>query len=214
MQEKIFLKHKLKKYNNEEEYLIDIQLRSFLLEILEHIENSIKQSFINEVGDNYDNIDFYRETFKDDVDLFIKNKIKYLKNNNEECLKIKGKIGVNIFISKLTFGEISHLLRKLKNKKNILKQFGFYKLKFFENWISNIRYLRNLVCHGENIFNRKFEKKIDFYNTTENNNNFKGYFGFYEFFVKFYELKIKYKKFENFYKKKLTHPVLSIFQKK
>ncbi|MDQ7009257.1 MAG: hypothetical protein Q9M94_03115 [Candidatus Gracilibacteria bacterium] len=98
MQEKIFLKHKLKKYNNEEEYLIDIQLRSFLLEILEHIENSIKQSFINEVGDNYDNIDFYRETFKDDVDLFIKNKIKYLKNNNEECLKIKGKIGVNIFL--------------------------------------------------------------------------------------------------------------------
>jgi len=49
MKENNFLKHKLKKYNNREEYLIDTKLRSFLLEILEHIENSLKQSFINEI---------------------------------------------------------------------------------------------------------------------------------------------------------------------
>jgi len=49
MKKNIFLKHKLKRYNNKEEYLIDTKLRSFLLEILEHIENSLKQSFIDEI---------------------------------------------------------------------------------------------------------------------------------------------------------------------
>jgi abortive infection bacteriophage resistance protein len=49
MKENLFLNHKLKRYNNKEEYLIDIKLRAFLLEILEHIENSLKQIFINEV---------------------------------------------------------------------------------------------------------------------------------------------------------------------
>jgi len=179
MQENIFLNHKLKRYWNEEEYLIDIQLRAFLLEILEHIENTLKQAFINEVWKNYDNIDFYRDTFKDDVDLFIKNKTKYLKIKDNECKKIKWKINVNIFISKITFWEILHLFRKLniKYKKNINNNsFWFKKIKFFEDWINNIRFLRNLVCHWDNLFNRKFERKIDFYNTLENNNNFKWYF--------------------------------------
>ena len=208
MKENIFLKHKLKRYNNKEEYLIDIKLRAFLLEILEHIEDSLKQSFIDEVWENYDNIDFYRAVFKNDVKEFIERKIKYLKENNEECLNIKWRIEVNIFISKLTFWEISHLLRKLniKNKKNILKQFWFYKLRFFENWISNIRYLRNLVCHWENIFNRKYEKKIDFYNTAENNNNFKWYFLILWVFCKILGIEEKIKNIWKFLQKKKDAP--------
>ena len=217
MQENVFLKHKLKRYNNEEEYLIDIKLRSFLLEILEHIEDSLKQSFIDEIWENYNNMDFYRDTFKDDVKQFIKDKTKFLIKKDDECKRIKctlkevpfgQKINKDIFITKLTFWEFSHLLRKLKtdNKKNILKQFWFYKLKYFELWISNIRYLRNLVCHGENIFNRRFEKKIDFYNTVENNNNFKWYFLILWVFCKILLIEDKLQEITYFLQKKKDAP--------
>jgi hypothetical protein len=208
MQEKIFLNHKLKRYWNKEEYLIDTQLRAFLLEILEHIENALKQSFINEIWENYDNINFYRDTFKEDIGLFINKKTKFLIKKDEECKKIKWKIEVNIFITKLTFWEFSHLLRKIetKYKKNILKTFWFYKLRFFENWIANIRYFRNLVCHWENIFNRKFEKKIDFYNTLENNNNFKWYFLILWVFCKILWIDDKLLKIWEFLQKKKDAP--------
>jgi len=44
----IYINNKLKKYESKEDYLVDLKLRSFLLEILEHIENALNQSFINE----------------------------------------------------------------------------------------------------------------------------------------------------------------------
>jgi hypothetical protein len=34
-------------------------------------------------------MDFYRETFKNEVEIFIYEKIKYLKEKDEECEKIK-----------------------------------------------------------------------------------------------------------------------------
>jgi len=153
-------KKKLNKYNNiskntEEKinfYLLDLEIKEILFKYLEILEDSLKFQLISVIWDCFLSEESFREKFLEKRKKFNKEKI-------EELEKRYKKIDEKIFFMELTFWELVRYFKDLKReyKEKVVDFYWFKEYKYFENWIFEMRYLRNLVCHWENIFNRKFE---------------------------------------------------------
>ena len=180
--------NKLKKYKNIspdkdnqlKAYLFDLEIKSIIFPYLEKLEDTFKSYLIHEIWEN----------FLDDK-IFIEKYLQTRKQFNQEKLqeleKKYKKITPEIFFLSLTFWEAVRYFRDLKReiKEKIVNNFYFKKVSIFENWLYSIRFFRNLICHGENIFNRKYENKIKWkvlLETKLSNNNFFSYLAILEVF--------------------------------
>jgi len=161
MQNKVILR-KLEKYNNVSEdieekyefYLLDLEIKKILFKYLEILEDSLKAQLVKNIGNDFLDENIFREKFLEKRKKFNSEKI-------EELQKRYKKIDENIFFMELTFWELVRYFKDLKNefKEQIIGFYWFRKFSIFESWFFSIRYLRNLVCHWENIFNRNFWEK-------------------------------------------------------
>jgi len=181
-------------------YLFDQELRSLNLEILEHLENSLKVQMVKVIWEDYLNKEIYNPKYVDNRINFIETKLKYFRQKDTDIKQLnKNKeVSCDIFIDKLTFWELIKIYRDLKvdYKYQINKFYNFRIINIFESWIFWLRFLRNLSSHWENIFNRSFEysikwDKILYLLNLKKNNNYISYLLILWIFIKMFNLDIK-----------------------
>ena len=176
-------------------YLFDLELKSVIFPYLEKLEDSFKNYLSKEIWDRFLDYNIFNEKYLQTRILLNEEKITQLNKRYDN-------INFDVFFLNLTFGEAVRYFRDLKmeNKENIVKNFYFKKVEIFENWIYSMRYFRNLLCHGENIFNRKFKDKIKWKVLLKaglDNNIFFSYLIVLEVFNCILWWKLIYKKFSN-----------------
>lgn len=208
-------------------YLFDKNLRFLNLNIIESIEILIKNLFILNFWENYNNWSIYDDKYVVQRLKFIEEKILELSKKDRQVQKILNdsqKLNGEIFINKLTFWEIIRCIQDLKKEyKLLLSQIIWIKLTLLENWLDCLVYLRNLCSHWENIFNKKMIKSIEWKKIfelfwSENNNRFIAYFTVISIFKAslipnynweeqvFRKMKQYNIKFSDFWQKKETFP--------
>jgi abortive infection bacteriophage resistance protein len=208
-------------------YLFDKNLRFLNLNIIESIEIFIKNLFILNFWENYNDWWIYDERYVLQRLKFIDEKILELSKKDRQVQKILDNsrtLNGEVFINKLTFWEIIRCFQDLKKEhKLLLSQIIWIKLTLLENWLDCLVYLRNLCSHWENIFNKKMLKSIEWKKIfelfwSENNNRFIAYFSVISIFKEslipnynweekvFIKMKQYNINFSDFWQKKETFP--------
>jgi len=176
-------------------YLFDKNLRVLNLSIIESIETFIKNLFILNFWNKYLDKDIYNDkiikikgeekNIQNSRIEFINKKIETLSKKDLEIKNILKKyktLNSEVFINKLTFGEIIRFIQDLnKQNKLIISKKIWIKLKLLLNWLDCLVYLRNICSHWENIFNKEMIKSVEWKDINklfwiENNNSYISYF--------------------------------------
>jgi len=182
-------------------YLFDKNLRVLNLNIIESIETFIKNLFILNFWNSYSNKDIYNDKIirikgeekkiQDNRIEFINEKIKELYKKDLEVKNILDKYNIlnsEVFINKLTFGEVIRFIQDLnKENKILISKIIWIKLKLLLNWLDCLVYLRNLCSHWENIFSKRMIKSVEWKDINnlfwiENNNSYISYFAIISIF--------------------------------
>ena len=137
-------------------YEIDLEIKSLIFKDLQKIEDILREKLKEVIKDEFFTPSIFKSRHREKRLSFVKNKLKFLSEKNIKPLNYKK------FFDNLSFWELIYYFQDLKieykNKVNDI--FHAKKIYLLESWLNNIRLLRNLVCHWENIINRKFEESI------------------------------------------------------
>lgn len=156
-------------------YKFDRELRQLIFEIIEHIEVSLRAVITNYFSLKYGNFgykdlsnvgkyknrykealnDLERETKRNRRSPFIKN----FKDNYEG-----GEIPLYAVIEVASFGTLSKMYKNMKNedKSKIAKVFNT-DYHYFESWIENFAYIRNICAHYGRLYGAKLTKSPKLY---------------------------------------------------
>ena len=156
-------------------YKFDRELRQLIFEIIEHIEVSLRAVITNYFSLKYGNFgykdlsnvgkyknrykealnDLERETKRNRRSPFIKN----FKDNYEG-----GEIPLYAVIEVASFGTLSKMYKNMKNedKSKIAKVFHT-DYHYFESWIENFAYIRNICAHYGRLYGAKLTKSPKLY---------------------------------------------------
>ncbi|HFH8898203.1 TPA: Abi family protein [Streptococcus agalactiae] len=163
-------------------YKFDRELRQLIFEIIEHIEVSLRAVITNYFSLKYGNFgykdlsnvgkyknrykealnDLERETKRNRRSPFIKN----FKDNYEG-----GEIPLYAVIEVASFGTLSKMYKNMKNedKSKIAKVFHT-DYNYFESWIENFAYIRNICAHYGRLYGAKLTKSPKLYKEYLKNN--------------------------------------------
>ena len=163
-------------------YKFDRELRQLIFEIIEHIEVSLRAVITNYFSLKYGNFgykdlsnvgkyknrykealnDLERETKRNRRSPFIKN----FKDNYEG-----GEIPLYAVIEVASFGTLSKMYKNMKNedKSKIAKVFHT-DYHYFESWIENFAYIRNICAHYGRLYGAKLTKSPKLYKEYLKNN--------------------------------------------
>lgn len=153
-------------------YLFDRELRILLFDAIQSVEILLRSQIIQIVSTKF-GAHWYMDVnlFKDSTIFANTNaKIQYeLKRSKEDYIQEYYRQYTNPFdppvwktLEVVTFGTLSKLFENLADKsvkKAIAQNFGLPQHLYLENWIQCITVLRNLVCHHNRVWNRKFAVK-------------------------------------------------------
>ena len=156
-------------------YKFDRELRQLIFETIEHIEVSLRAVITNYFSLKYGNFgykdlsnvgkyknrykealnDLERETKRNRRSPFIKN----FKDNYEG-----GEIPLYAVIEVASFGTLSKMYKNMKNedKSKIAKVFHT-DYHYFESWIENFAYIRNICAHYGRLYGAKLTKSPKLY---------------------------------------------------
>ena len=151
-------------------YNFDKDLRYLLFSIIEQIEIKFRSNMANYFSLQYGNFG-YRDldNFKNkDLQIHVLENIDAEIKRNERSPFIKnfmnnyieGKVPFYAAVEVTTFGCLSKFYKNMKNidKKAIAKNFGL-NYSYFESWIENYAYIRNICAHYGRLYNAKLTKK-------------------------------------------------------
>ena len=163
-------------------YKFDRELRQLIFEIIEHIEVYLRAVITNYFSLKYGNFgykdlsnvgkyknrykealnDLERETKRNRRSPFIKN----FKDNYEG-----GEIPLYAVIEVASFGTLSKMYKNMKNedKSKIAKVFHT-DYHYFESWIENFAYIRNICAHYGRLYGAKLTKSPKLYKEYLKNN--------------------------------------------
>ena len=163
-------------------YKFDRELRQLIFETIEHIEVSLRAVITNYFSLKYGNFgykdlsnvgkyknrykealnDLERETKRNRRSPFIKN----FKDNYEG-----GEIPLYAVIEVASFGTLSKMYKNMKNedKSKIAKVFHT-DYHYFESWIENFAYIRNICAHYGRLYGAKLTKSPKLYKEYLKNN--------------------------------------------
>ncbi len=110
------------------------------------------------------NFEYYPDKFKEEIENEIGRNsrspiVQNFKNNYEN-----GDIPFYAVVEVLSFGTLSKFYKNMtiKDKKAVSSEYRV-PYKFFESWIENIAYVRNLCAHYGRLYNEKLTKKPKLY---------------------------------------------------
>lgn len=156
-------------------YKFDRELRQLIFEIIEHIEVSLRAVITNYFSLKYGNFGYkdlsnvgkYKNRYKEALnDLEKETKrnrrspfIKNFKDNYEG-----GEIPLYAVIEVASFGTLSKMYKNMKNedKSKIAKVFHT-DYHYFESWIENFAYIRNICAHYGRLYGAKLTKSPKLY---------------------------------------------------
>ena len=150
-------------------YLFNANLRQLLFPIIERVEVNLRCRISNyfcvkygalgyKDSANFVNEDYHKEFIDDIADEIRRNsRAPFVKNFRENY--ISGELPLYALVEVLSFGTLSKLFKNMKNadKKIISKQFGV-GYTYFESWIENISYVRNICAHYGRLYDAKLTK--------------------------------------------------------
>lgn len=163
-------------------YKFDRELRQLIFEIIEHIEVSLRAVITNYFSLKYGNFgykdlsnvgkyknrykealnDLERETKRNRRSPFIKN----FKDNYEG-----GEIPLYAVIEVASFGTLSKMYKNMKNEdKSIIAKVFHTDYHYFESWIENFAYIRNICAHYGRLYGAKLTKSPKLYKEYLKNN--------------------------------------------
>ena len=163
-------------------YKFDRELRQLIFEIIEHIEVSLRAVITNYFSLKYGNFGYkdlsnvgkYKNRYKEALnDLERETKrnrrspyIKNFKDNYEG-----GEIPLYAVIEVASFGTLSKMYKNMKNedKSKIAKVFHT-DYHYFESWIENFAYIRNICAHYGRLYGAKLTKSPKLYKEYLKNN--------------------------------------------
>ena len=156
-------------------YLFDSNFRQLLFPLIEKIEINLRSRIANYFCEKYGVLgyedinnfavsieifnDFFEETEKEITRNIRSPFIKNFQNNYKD-----GKIPLYALVEVLSFGTLSKFYKNMKNedKKAVAKLFGV-GYTYFESWIENISYVRNICAHYGRLYNAIFSKTPTLY---------------------------------------------------
>jgi abortive infection bacteriophage resistance protein len=151
-------------------YLFDSNFRQTIFPQIEKIEINLRCRLSNYFSGKYgvigyENADNFAVT--DDVfqDFFneIQKEINRKKRTpfiiNFQDNYIDGKIPMYALVEVMSFGTLSKFFKNMKNedKKAIVSQYGV-SYTYFESWLENLSYVRNICAHYSRLYNAKLTK--------------------------------------------------------
>lgn len=170
-------------------YVFDKKLRFLLLDMLERIEVSLKNTLIYEISKKTDNIFWYTdiknfEVISEDQKTLFDDFLEKTKNSKEDYIQHYYQKYSQpeyppswMFFESLSFGQSCKLLGILKTK-NQNAVAGKYKLPPTSNlkWLRSLSFLRNVCAHHSRLWNRQFTynisgAKTSYQNHLQNINN-------------------------------------------
>ena len=153
-------------------YNFDVEMRHLLFPQIEEIEITLRCRLSNYFSLKYgvlgylntNNFNEYPDNFSSDISDEIRRNYRspFIRNFQENYEN--GSIPFYAITEILSFGTLSKFFKNLKNadKKQIAKSYGV-GYTYFESWIENIAYVRNICAHYGRLYNAKFSKKPQLY---------------------------------------------------
>lgn len=156
-------------------YKFDRELRQLIFEIIEHIEVSLRAVITNYFSLKYGNFGYkdwlnvgkYKNRYKEALnDLEKETKrnrrspfIKNFKDNYEG-----GEIPLYAVIEVASFGTLSKMYKNMKNEdKSKIAEVFHTDYHYFESWIENFAYIRNICAHYGRLYGAKLTKSPKLY---------------------------------------------------
>ena len=160
--------------NIAELYLFDMELRHILFPLIEHIEIHLRAVITNYFSLKYGNFgymekgnfekkrDHLRTLEELDKEIGRNKKSPFIKNFKENYEG--GKIPLYAVVEVMSFGTLSKMYKNMKSedKKEIATVFGVSYI-FFESWVENLSYVRNLCAHYSRLYGAKLTKAPKLY---------------------------------------------------
>ena len=156
-------------------YLFNSNLRQALLTYIEKVEIILRCRLSNYFCSSYGvlgyedinnfsvSVDVF-QTFTDEMQKEISRNSKspFVRNFHENY--VDGKIPYYALVELLSFGTLSKFFKNMKNKdkKAVARLFGV-GYTYFESWIENFAYVRNICAHYGRLYNTKLAKTPQLY---------------------------------------------------
>lgn len=159
-------------------YLFNSNMRQILFPQIEKVEVNLRCRVSNYFCLKYGimgyldatNFESYPEEFAAEIQKELRRNyrnpfVRNFQNNYEE-----GTVPFYAFVELMSFGALSKFFKNMKNadKKSICGTYGV-PYTYFESWIENIAYVRNVCAHYGRIYNVKFPKKARLYTSYSKN---------------------------------------------
>lgn len=150
-------------------YLFNSNFRQTLFPLIEKIEINLRCRLANYISKKYGTLGYedssnfcnadYHQSFLDDVEIEISRnrKAPFVKNFNDNY--VDGKIPFYALVELFSFGTLSKFYKNMINedKKAVSSTYGI-GYTYFESWIENIAYVRNICAHYGRLYNARFAK--------------------------------------------------------
>jgi abortive infection bacteriophage resistance protein len=151
-------------------YLFDTDFRQSIFPQIEKFEISLRCRTANYFSDKYgilgyedkNNFNASDEVFSDLFDeitkeISRKSRTPFIKNFKENY--VSGKIPLYALVEVMSFGTLSKFYKNMKNedKKAISSEYNV-SYSYFESWIENLSYVRNICAHYSRLYNAKMTK--------------------------------------------------------
>ncbi len=151
-------------------YLFNANFRQALFAQIEKVEVNLRCRLSNYFSVKYgvlgyeDSKNFlskkYHEQFMEDIKLEITRNKKAPFVRNFQTNYIDGKIPFYALTELMSFGTLSKFYKNMKSedKKAVAKMYGA-PYTYFESWIENVAFVRNVCAHYGRLYNAKIPKK-------------------------------------------------------
>jgi len=151
-------------------YLFDANFRQALFPQIEKIEINLRCRLSNYFSAKYDvtgyeeagNLAMPEDAFQDfyseiQREISRKKRTPFIINFQDNY--IDGKIPMYALVEVMSFGTLSKFYKNMKNedKKAIASQYGV-GYTYFESWLENLSYVRNICAHYSRLYNAKLTK--------------------------------------------------------
>jgi abortive infection bacteriophage resistance protein len=156
-------------------YLFNSNFRQTLFLQIEKIEINLRCRLANYFSDKYGVLGYEdKNNFSvsdDDFQVFFGEIQKEISRNdrkpfikNFQCNYQDGKIPLYALVEVMSFGPLSKFYKNMKggDKKAISSQYGV-GYSYFESWIENLSYVRNICAHYGRLYNAKMTKRPRLY---------------------------------------------------
>lgn len=150
-------------------YFFNANLRHILFPIIEIVEINLRCRIANYFSlkygvlgykekDNFENHEYHKELLMDiEAEVGRNSRAPFIKNYKENYEN--GEIPLYALVEVFSFGTLSKFFKNMhpEDKKEISKTFGV-GYTYFESWIENIAYVRNMCAHYGRLYNAKMVK--------------------------------------------------------